>query len=145
MAESFKIGALSDLSNLLDWATALHNKHGYVKLSATVGKRGLDKNALSHVWYKDIAGFKQDWTPIEARQWCKLHIGVPILLAENEKFAAHYNKFVRYQASYEEKLEFMLYCDVTSIMSAKQMTDYLNQVQLHWRNEGLFLESTSGK
>ena len=141
MAESFKIGAISDLNNLLTWAAALHNKHGYVKLSATVGKRSLDKNALSHVWYADISRHKQDWTPIEARCYCKLHFGVPILLAENEEFAAHYNKFVRYQATYEEKLEFMMFCDVTSLMNQPQMTDYLNQVQLYWRNDGLFLES----
>ena len=141
MAESFKISSSDTLLNALEWVKALHNKHGYVKISATVGKRSLDKNALAYVWYADISRFKQDESPIEVRCFCKLHFGVPILRAENEAFAEYYNKFVLHQATYEEKLRFMMFCDITSIMTQKQMTNYLNQMQLHWQGEGLFLES----
>lgn len=145
MAESFKIDSSRTLDNALEWVRALHNKHGYLKLSAVVGKRSLDKNALSHVWYAEISRFKQDETPIQCRCFCKLHFGVPILRAENPAFAEHYNKFVLHQATYEEKLEFMMFCDVTSIMTQPQMTDYLNQVQQYWQGEGLFLESKGGE
>ena len=144
MAKSFKINSDDTLADGLEWVKAQYKEHGYLKLSASCGKRGLDKNALSHVWYGQIAVFRQDVTPAYVKNECKAHYGVPILLAENEAFAASYNKLVRYSgASYEEKLEFMTFLDVTSIMTEVQMTNYLNQMQIAWRDKGLFLEGKS--
>lgn len=142
MAEGFKVNSEESLANAVLWITGLFEKHKYVKLSAQAGKRGLDTNALSHVWYADISRFREDISPIDAKCECKLHIGVPILLTGNEAFAAHYNKFIRGRASYEEKLDFMLYLDVTSIMTHSQMTDYLDQVKKYWSAKGLELKST---
>lgn len=143
MGEGFKINSDATLSNAREWLTVLYKKHKYVKLSAICGKRSLDQNALVYKWYASIAEQKEDITPLNARYQTKLHIGVPILLAENEAFAAHWNKFVRYTASYEEKIEAMKFVDVTSIMSSQQMTKYLDQMVLYWRESGVFLESVS--
>lgn len=141
MAEGFKINSEESLANAVLWLTGLFNKHKYVKLSAITGKRSLDQNALVYKWYSQIAEQKQDITPLDARYQTKLHIGVPILLAGNEAFAASWNKFVRRAATYEEKIAFMQFIDVTSIMNSTQMTKYLDQMQVYWRKEGIFLES----
>ena len=145
MAEGFKINSEESLNNCVLWLSALFKKHKYIKLSAACGKRSLDQNALVYRWYADIAAQKQDMTPLEARCITKLHIGVPLLRSENEAFCAHWDKFVKGSATYEEKLEAMKFMDITSILTSPQMTKYLDQMQCYWRDQGIFLESINDR
>ena len=98
-----------------------------VKISS--GKqRSISANALSHVWYSDIA---KVWHESEgyAKAFCKLHYGVLILRGECEAFRQLYDKCIRNNLSYPEKLEAMKILPVTRLMDKDQMCRYLKAVQ----------------
>jgi len=111
-----------------------------VRVNIATGKRSVSANALSHQWYKDIALQTSD-KPQEVRAFCKLHYGVPLLLAESEKFAEKYNHSIRKTLTYEQKLSVMDLLDVTSLMSRDQMNRYLNTMQQEYANRGVILET----
>lgn len=111
-----------------------------VRVKIATGKRSVSANALSHQWYKDISLQTSD-TPQEVRAFCKATYGVPILLAESEKFAEKYNHSIRYTLTYEQKLSVMDLLDVTSLMSKDQMNRYLNTMQQEYANRGVILET----
>lgn len=92
-------------------------------------KRSLTANALSHVWYSDIA---KAWGESElyARCYCKLHFGVAILRAELPTFRELYDKAIKNALSYEEKLKAMKILPVTRLMNKEQMCRYLNVMQV---------------
>lgn len=109
-------------------------------------KRSLDQNALKSVWYREAALMIPSDEETEER-FCKLHFGVPILRAENEKFRKLYDKVMGRGftiLTYEEKLEAMDILPVTSLMQTDQMTDYLNRMQVHYAKQyGIALVSTN--
>lgn len=105
--------------------------------------RSLKQNRLYHKWMQELA--EQDQTPDYDAEWftsfCKLHFGVGILKAEDIEYAAFYDKFVR-PRPYEEKFEMMREpygFPVTSMMSMKQMTAYMDKIQQHAAQQGFIL------
>ncbi len=106
------------------------------------GKRSLPANALSHVWYADIAKIRSE-PVVDARCHCKLHYGVPILRAESPEFRELYDRAILKTLSYEEKLKAMRILPVTSLMTKDQMCMYLNHVQLGVANEDLPVRLTT--
>lgn len=91
--------------------------------------RSLSANALSHVWYSDIAKVWHE-SAAYAKAFCKLHYGVAILRAECEDFRNLYDKAIKNNLSYPEKLEAMKILPVTRLMDKDQMCRYLNAMQL---------------
>ena len=77
------------------------------------------QNALSHKWYAEIGRHTGHGTEDE-RCYCKLHIGVPILRAEEPDFRETYDSTVK-GLQYEQKLELMRIIPVTRLMKVKQM------------------------
>lgn len=89
--------------------------------------RRLKQNRLAFKWYSELGNQtgegKEYW-----RCFCKLHHGVPILREDpevNAKFAA-----VLDPLPYEAQLDAMEFIDVTSLMSVKQFSEYLNEVDM---------------
>lgn len=111
-----------------------------VEIDRADEKRNLDQNALSHAWYNEVekSGYER---ARDARRYCKLHFGVPILRAEDSKFQEFYDRVLKKNLSYEQKLEMMDWFPVTSLMGKNQMTRYLENVQQHYASEGVVLES----
>lgn len=111
-------------------------------VSLTKGRqRSVEQNRLQRQWMNEISEQLGDMTPEEVRGYCKLTIGVPILRAENEAFAARYDEFVR-PLPYENKCHFMmepLDMPVTRIMTVKQKTQYLDDVARHFAEKGVVL------
>jgi hypothetical protein len=110
--------------------------------SITAGKhRTTRQNKLQRQWMKEIAEQLEDRTAEEARGYCKLHFGVPILREENEAFRQRYDRIVR-PLSYEDKLTIMmepLDLPATRIMTSKQKTTYLDTVHKHFTEQGIVL------
>lgn len=108
----------------------------------TAGKhRTNEQNRLQRKWMKEIAEQLGDRTAEEVRGWCKLHIGVPILRDQNEKFRAGYDRVIK-PMSYEDKIEAMmepLSFPVTSQMTTKQKTEYLDKVFGYFTERGIAL------
>lgn len=111
-------------------------------LTITDGKhRSTAQNRLQHMWMKEISEQRGDITPAEARAYCKLTIGIPILREQNEAFRLRYDEILK-PLSYEQKLAIMsepLNLPVTSLMSTKQLTEYLEGIIRHFGQQGIVL------
>ena len=102
--------------------------------------RSIEQNKLQRMWMLEAAD-QGDCTAEEYRGFCKLHFGVPILRAESEKFRELYDRLIR-PASYEDKLSFMMVpidLPVTSAMTTKQKSTYLDEVYKHFTGLGIQL------
>lgn len=112
----------------------------FLKLSSKTGKaRSLDQNGISHVWYEQLARELREDDALGYKCYCKLHHGIPILRAEDEEFRAFYDIAIKV-LSYEKKLQAMKYTPVTSIMTKKQLSAYLDAVQGDFLAKGVRLE-----
>jgi hypothetical protein len=102
--------------------------------------RAAAQNRLAHRWFADIAGQLGDQTTEEVRAECKLRFGVPILCADGEAFAASYQRTLG-GLSHEHKLDAIMAFDmpVTRLMTVKQMTAFLDQVQREFTRQGVRL------
>lgn len=105
--------------------------------------RTLSQNALSHLWYADIArDLNNGWTVSDARANCKLYIGIRILHSENEAFREKWNRLIRGRYSTEELLELMLPphdYPVTRIMNKSQMQQYMDTIVQKFASQGVRL------
>lgn len=133
-------------AELVDWFTKLHTMgDGFYPITLQVYKgdkkhRSLAANALSQVWYREIAKQSEDRTVQEVRRECKLNIGVPILRGSSEKFRAMYDNVVSGH-DYETQLEMMDYLPVTSTMTVTQMSEYMESLYFTYSQAGFYLEA----
>ena len=103
------------------------------------------QNTLQWKWFVEVSRQAEDMSPEDVRGYCKLTIGVPILRAENEAFREIYDRLIR-PLDYEDKLKLMMSpmdFSVTSIMTTKQMANYLDDVMRHWSEKGYILTDPS--
>lgn len=103
--------------------------------------RSLGQNRLQWKWYQEAAEQLQEYTPDQYRAWCKLHIGVPILRGEDDEYREAYDRVIK-PLPYEQKLALMgepLAYPVTSMMSTRQLTQFLDQVHEHFIKLGVRL------
>lgn len=102
--------------------------------------RSAAQNRLVQRWFADIATQLGDQTHEDVRAECKLIFGVPILRAENEAFQVAYDATIR-GLPYETKLAAIKAMDlpVTRLMTAKQMTAFMDAMQRHWSGQGVRL------
>jgi len=143
MGESFTINSDTSYTAFCKHVKGLYEEHHYITYSKPrIGAdRSLPANGLSHVWY-DFADKMLTEQIGTTRRYCKLHYGVPIMRGEDDAFRAAYDKAIK-PHNYEDKLGFMDFWPVTSLMSREQMCRYLTAVQVHYASErGLVLEST---
>jgi len=129
------------LDRALDAIRQEYQRHPYVKVRVKSGqKRSLDANALSWVWYQQIAQELGEDTPEEIHAECKLRLGVPILRAEDEDFRRIYDASIK-NMPYDEKICAMQYIPVTSLMTRDQMAQYLDDMQKTYAKRGVVLEA----
>ena len=100
--------------------------------------RSLDQNEMIHALYKQIAEQKPDETFNEIRCFCKLHYGVPIMRRDDDVFRYVYDKAFK-PLDYEFKLKAMEQWPVTSKMSKKQGTEYIDTIIREFSKEGYSL------
>jgi hypothetical protein len=108
-----------------------------VKLPARVeihqgNDRSLEQNRLMWRWLT-IIGKHVGQTTEELHREAKLTIGVPILRRDSEAFCGTYDRCIK-PLDYERKLEAMDLIDVTSIMSVRQMTEFLDELGRKYRS-----------
>lgn len=100
--------------------------------------RSLDQNHLQFLWANEFAAAMGDRTGEEVRHDWKLRHGVPILRAEDDAFRATYDANLK-GLPFAAKLALMAYIPVTSLMTVKQMTAYLDAVQREAASQGVRL------
>ena len=80
-------------------------------------------------------------SPEDAHCRCKLEQGVPILRRDSEDFRGTYDRVLK-PLPYEHKLRAMRLIEITSVMTVKQMTEYLDAVFREYSGRGVrFSES----
>ena len=98
------------------------------------------QNRLSHAWYAELAGNLKEYDALGYKCFCKLHFATPILRAENEEFKDVYDKTIK-KFSYEQKIEVMKIIPVTSLMTTKQLSNYLESMKDYfYKNTGFDLK-----
>ena len=105
---------------------------GYrVKVEKGKRDRSKEQNCLAWKWHVEAATQLKDGSANDKRAHCKLHFGVPIL-REDDEFRELYDKVVK-PHDYETKIELMgMDFPVTSLMTVKQMTRYLDAIYQHF-------------
>lgn len=110
MSERISVNSSARLSEAITRLTAMYREKKYVVVSLRPGKdRTLDQNALWFAMYQRIAQMTQIGDVEDARRYCKLHLGVPIMRKASEDFRHAWNvSFLL--LTYETKLELMGPC-----------------------------------
>lgn len=136
----FTISSEQALSRLFGDIREVFRQSGFVKGKFTTGrKRSLSQNDISHVWYEQIALELREGTALDAKCYCKLHHGVPILRATDSDYRATYDAVIR-PLTYENKLLAMKQWPVTSLMTKAQISEYLEAVKADYDRRGVILE-----
>ena len=94
--------------------------------------RSQTQNRLSHVWYRAISD-RLGMSNGEARAYCKLILGVPILRRDSQDFRIGYDKAFK-PLAYEQKVLIVETMDfpVTRLMNQAQMNEYFEAIQMHF-------------
>lgn len=134
--EKVAVNGAARLSEAITKMTTMFRDHKYVVVSLRPGKdRTLDQNALWFALYQRIAEMTQIGDAEDARRYCKLHMGVPIMRRTSVEFFNAWNKSFL-SLTYEEKLRYMGPCalfgpegfPVTRLFSREQGIEYTNRI-----------------
>ena len=88
------------------------------------------QNRLLHMWCSEVSEQGKEYTPEQVKSKAKRRWGVPILLAEDEDFAAFWELATATNPSYEQQWEIIMpHTPVTSLMTVKQMSRYIGDFQ----------------
>lgn len=127
-----------------DLARIIARMKGYTLPIQVAIREGVDRthaqNALAHKWYKEAANWLGDQEPWQVKAECKLNIGIRMLVVESDDFREQWTRLIKDRFTYEEKLEFMVEptdYPVTRIMTTKQMTRYMKEVQAKYAAQGV--------
>lgn len=100
--------------------------------------RSLDQNHLQFLWANEFAQAMGDRSGEDVRHDWKLRHGVPILRGQDAEFRRVYDGNLK-GLTFEAKLSLMAFLPVTSLMTVKQMTAYLDAIQQEALNQGVRL------
>lgn len=153
MTDKISVNSASKLSEAITKLSAMYRDKKFVVVSLRPGKdRTLDQNALWFAFYKRIAEMTQIGEAADARRYCKLHIGVQILLNEDAEFQQAWYRVMRH-LPYEEKLAMMGDCKlfgpdgfpVTSLFNRAQGVAYTDRIVVEFSGKGVFFGDLLGE
>lgn len=150
MSEAIKlsVNGVGKLSEAIAKITAMFREHKFLVVSIRPGKdRTLDQNALWFAMYQRIAQMTEIGDVEDARRYCKLHYGVPIMRKADEDFRHAWNvSFL--MLTYETKLELMGPCalfgpdgfPVTRLFDRAQGIAYTDKIVADWSQRGVVFD-----
>lgn len=123
----------------------LHDQPRPFTVKVSAGRpRSIAQNRLMWLWAHEASVQRQDVDARDVQSEWKLRFGIPLLIADDEKMAATWAK-AEAKLTYEEQIELMEYMSVTSIMTSKQLTSFLDQVYRHSVEHGIDLTEPDGE
>lgn len=153
MAEKISINSAAKLSEAITRLTAMYRESKYVVVSMRPGKdRTLDQNSLWFALYQRIAEMTQIGDMEDARRYCKLHLGVPIMRRACDDFRRGWNQ-VFLHLDYEQKIELMGPCaifgpdgfPVTRLFNRQQGIEYTNRIVDEFTSRGVVFADLLGE
>lgn len=152
MSERISVNSSSKLSEAITKLTAAFREHKFVVVSYRPGKdRTLDQNALWFAMYQRIAQMTEIGDVEDARKYCKLHFGVPIMRKADEDFRHAWGvSFLL--LTYETKLELMGPCalfgpdgfPVTRLFDRAQGIAYTDKIVSEFGAKGVVFDDLLG-
>lgn len=134
------VNSVDSLQRAIGELREMWNRHKFLRLNVKTGQdRSLPQNAITHVWYEQIARELREDDELGWKCFCKLHYGVPILRAEDAEFRETYDAVIK-PLTYEQKLTAMRCWPVTSIMNKEQLSKYAEMLQAEFAKRGVILE-----
>jgi len=153
MADRISVNSAARLSEAITRLTAMYREKKYVVVSLRPGKdRTLDQNALWFALYERIAQMTNIGDVEDARSYCKLHVGVRILLRDCADYRETWDRlFLRW--SYEDKLALMGAhpvagpegLAVTRLFNRKQGIEYTDRIVSEFTGRGVFFGDLLGE
>ena len=153
MAERIAINSASKLSEAINLITRMYREKKYLVLSLREGKdRTLDQNALWFALYERIAQMTNIGDVEDARSYCKLHVGVRILLRGCDDYRETWDRLFLHW-SYEDKLALMGAhpvagpegLAVTRLFNRKQGIEYTDRIVAEFSGRGVFFGDLLGE
>lgn len=153
MADRISVNSAARLSEAITRLTAMYRDKKYVVVSLRPGKdRTLDQNALWFALYERIAQMTQIGDVEDARRYCKLHFGVPIMRNADADFRDGWNRMFLH-LEYEQKLELMGPCSlfgpdgfpVTRLFNRAQGIAYTDRIVTEFTGRGVFFGDLLGE
>lgn len=153
MAERIAINSASKLSEAINLITRMYREKKYLVLSLREGKdRTLDQNALWFALYERIAQMTSIGDVEDARSYCKLHVGVRILLRDCADYRETWDRLFLHW-SYEDKLALMGAhpvagpegLAVTRLFNRKQGIEYTDRIVSEFTGRGVFFGDLLGE
>lgn len=148
MSERISVNSQAKLSEAITKLTAAFREHKFVVVSYRPGKdRTLDQNALWFAMYQRIAQMTEIGDVEDARKYCKLHFGVPIMRRADEDFRHAWGvSFLL--LTYETKLELMGPCalfgpdgfPVTRLFDRAQGIAYTDKIVSEFSAKGVVFD-----
>ena len=152
MSERISVNSAAKLSEAITKLTAAFREHKFVVVSYRPGKdRTLDQNALWFAMYQRIAQMTEIGDVEDARKYCKLHFGVPIMRKADEDFRHAWGvSFLL--LTYETKLELMGPCalfgpdgfPVTRLFDRAQGIAYTDKIVSEFSAKGVAFDDLLG-
>lgn len=128
-------------ADLVEWMGHLSGQSFPMTVSQTAGEnRSKAQNRTIHMWYSEAATKLGDTTFEDVRAECKLQFGVPILRRDDAAFLLDYDTNFK-PFSYEVKRKLFKTLDpaITSRMTVKQLTEYMEAMRKHFAQIGVYL------
>ena len=153
MTDKISVNSAAKLSEAITKLTAAYRQHKFVVVSLRPGKdRTLDQNALWFALYQRIAQMTQIGDVEDARRYCKLHFGVPIMRNADADFRDAWNRMFLH-LTYEQKLELMGPCaifgpdgfPVTRLFNREQGIAYTDKIVTEFSAKGVFFGDLLGE
>jgi len=153
VAERIAINSASKLSEAINLITRMYREKKYLVLSLREGKdRTLDQNALWFALYERIAQMTNIGDVEDARSYCKLHVGVRILLRDCADYRETWDRLFLHW-SYEDKLALMGAhpvagpegLAVTRLFNRKQGIEYTDRIVSEFTGRGVFFGDLLGE
>lgn len=148
MADKISVNCQAKLSEAITRLSNMFRDKKFVVVSLRPGEdRTLDQNRLWFAMYKRISEMTQIGDAADARCYCKLHIGVQILLNEDAGFQAEWYRVMRH-LPYATKLEMMGGCHlfgpdgfpVTSLFNRAQGVAYTDRIVARFAPQGVYFD-----
>lgn len=147
-SERLRINSKESLSAAIAKLGKMFAENRHLVLSVRIGRdRTLDQNGLWFGMYKRISQMTEIGEPEDARKYCKLHFGVPIMRRDDEGFRTGWDKLLRH-LPYEQKIGLMGPCalfgeegfPVTRLFDRKQGVEYTNAIATEFSQRGVYFD-----
>lgn len=148
MAERIAVNSSARLTETISRLSAMYREKKYVVVSFRPGKdRTLDQNALWFAMYKRISDMLGMDDVEDARRYCKLHLGVPIMRAADDDFRDGWDRLFKH-LPYEVKTRLMGPCamfgpdgyPVTRLFDRAQGIAYTEAIVAEFTEKGVVFD-----